>query len=73
MTILASEITAFTIVDDAIIYQTTYGTIGVLSLKQRHTAAVVDTDCVPVKRLVAVPELRAMWFTDKNGNVYYKA
>ena len=73
MTILASEITAFTIVDDAILYQTTYGTIGVLSLKQRHTAAIVDTDCVPVKKLVAVPELRAMWFADKDGKVYYKA
>lgn len=72
MTILGSDVQSFTIIDDAILFQTTYGTINVLSLKQRHTALSINIDAVAAKKVLPVPALQAMWFTDKDGKVYYK-
>jgi hypothetical protein len=72
MTILSSEVQAFTLIDDAILFQTTYGTVNVLSLKQRHMTLNVDVCAIATKQILPVPALQAMWFTDKDGKVYYK-
>ena len=72
MTILSSEVQSFKIIDDAVLFQTTYGTINVLSLKQRHTALSVDTNSIAAQKVLVVPVKEAMWFTDNDNKVYYK-